>query len=29
VRRILSPAQAGPAVVKFIAPELTDRGSTR
>ena len=29
VRRILSPEQAGPAVVKFIAPELTDRRSTR
>jgi DNA-binding LacI/PurR family transcriptional regulator len=29
VRRILNPEQAGPAVVKFIAPELTGRGSTR
>jgi hypothetical protein len=29
VRRILNPEQAGPPVVKFVAPELTDRGSTR
>ena len=28
VRRIIDPGQAGPAVVKFIAPELVDRGST-
>ncbi len=28
VRRILDPDQAGPTVVKFIAPELMDRGST-
>ncbi len=28
VRRIIDPDQAGPAVVKFIAPELVDRGST-
>lgn len=28
VRRIIDPAQAGPPVVKFIAPELMDRGST-
>lgn len=27
VRRIINPEQAGPPVVKFIAPELTDRGS--
>jgi DNA-binding LacI/PurR family transcriptional regulator len=29
VRRILNPEQAGPPVVQFVAPELTDRGSTR
>jgi DNA-binding LacI/PurR family transcriptional regulator len=29
VRRISNPEQAGPPVVKFIDPELTDRGSTR
>jgi len=29
VRRILDAGQAGPPVVKFIAPELVDRGSTR
>ncbi|HEX7589521.1 MAG TPA: LacI family DNA-binding transcriptional regulator [Demequinaceae bacterium] len=28
VQRILDPDQAGPTVVKFIAPELMDRGST-
>ena len=28
VRRIIDPGQAGPPVVKFIAPELMDRGST-
>jgi DNA-binding LacI/PurR family transcriptional regulator len=28
VRRIIDPDQAGPTVVKFIAPELMDRGST-
>jgi len=27
VRRIIDPGQAGPPVVKFIAPELMDRGS--
>jgi DNA-binding LacI/PurR family transcriptional regulator len=27
VRRISDPGQAGPPVVKFIAPELMDRGS--
>jgi len=29
VRRIITPEQAGPPVVQFVAPELTDRGSTR
>ncbi|HEY8913511.1 LacI family DNA-binding transcriptional regulator [Lacisediminihabitans sp.] len=29
VRRIINPEQAGPPVVQFIAPELTDRGSSR
>ena len=29
VQRIINPEQAGPAVVTFIAPELTDRGSAK
>jgi DNA-binding LacI/PurR family transcriptional regulator len=29
VQRIINPEQAGPPVVKFIAPELTDRGSAK
>jgi DNA-binding LacI/PurR family transcriptional regulator len=29
VRRITNPAEAGAPVTRFIAPELTDRGSTR
>lgn len=29
VRRITAPDLAGPAVTRFVAPEITDRGSTR
>ncbi|WP_431246542.1 LacI family DNA-binding transcriptional regulator [Leifsonia xyli] len=29
VRRITSPDLAGPTVTRFVAPEITDRGSTR
>ena len=29
VRRMQDPERAGAPVVRFIAPELTDRGSTR